>query len=172
MKIRKVTILACTLLCAVALAGCSTLQKGGEDSGNPAAAQEENPSGSSDGDVSDVDGNHPENADTLLDSAVLNGSVSGFQEGSFQVVPTQISEDGQSAVNAAPGAEEEMESIGVYYEEDCLFQIANIDSTTGEVELQDASTADIKKSTGVSIFGEWQESGEIHAEKVLITRYQ
>lgn len=171
MKIRKVMMATCVLLCAVSLAGCSTLHKGGEDTEKPALTQEGKTSDSTGGTL-DNGGNHPENADVLLESAVLNGSISGFQTGKFQVVPTQISEDGQTAADAAPGAEGDTESVGVYYEEDCLFQIANINSATGEVELQDASAGDIKKSAGVAVFGEWQGSGEIHATKVFITRYQ
>ena len=73
----------------------------------------------------------------------------------------------------APGMESEsgMESTTVSYGGDCVFQIANIDSSTGAVDLEDAVSSDVKKSTSVAVYGETQENGEIHATKVLITRF-
>ena len=62
-----------------------------------------------------------------------------------------------------------MESTTVSYGEDCTFQIANINSSTGAVELEAAT--DVKKSTSVYVYGETQDDGEIHATKVLITRF-
>ena len=55
--------------------------------------------------------------------------------------------------------------------EDCTFQIANINSSTGAVELEAATASDVKKSTSVYVYGETQDDGEIHATKVLITRF-
>lgn len=172
MKNLKLTTVILTLLCAISLAGCSNPHNEGKNPEMPAFTQNENPSDSNDMNTSDVDEKNPENAEELLSAANLNGSVADFQSGSFQVVQTLISEDGQVAADAAPGAEGNMESINVYYEEDCVFQIANINSATGEVNLEDASAEDIKKSTNVSVYGEWQENGEIHAVKVILTRYQ
>ena len=86
----------------------------------------------------------------------------------------QTKDNGQTAVGAAPGMESEsgMESTTVSYREDCVFQIANIDINTQAVNLEDASSSDVKKSTSVAVYGEEQENGEIHAAKVLITRFQ
>ena len=64
-----------------------------------------------------------------------------------------------------------MESTTVSYGEDCTFQIANINSSTGAVELEAATASDVKKSTSVYVYGETQDDGEIHATKVLITRF-
>ena len=68
-------------------------------------------------------------------------------------------------------SESSMESTTVSYDESCIFQIANIDSSTGAVELKAATASDVKKSTPVYIYGETQDDGEIHATKVLITRF-
>ena len=50
-------------------------------------------------------------------------------------------------------------------------KIANINSSTGAVELEAATASDVKKSTSVYVYGETQDDGEIHATKVLITRF-
>ena len=98
-------------------------------------------------------------AQALLDSAALVGSVTDFQEGSFQVMADQTKDNGQTAVGVAPGMESEsgMESTTVSYGEDCVFQIANIDINTQAVNLKDASSSDVKKSTSVAVYGETQE---------------
>lgn len=172
MKNRKVKTIILTLLCAISLVGCSAPDRDGTDTEVPTLTQDENTPDHNDTDASEGDEKTSENAEELLSAANLNGSVSDFQTGSFQVVQTLISEDGQEAAGAAPGAEGDMESINVYYEEDCVFQIANINSATGEAKLEAASAEDVKKSTNVSIYGEWQENGELHAAKVILTRYQ
>ena len=152
------------LACAASLAGCGNFRK---ETGADAPSYSQNPD---DGQST----NTSTEAQTLLDSAVLVGSVTDFQEGSFQVMADQTKDNGQTAVGAAPGMESEsgMESTTVSYGEDCVFQIANIDINTQAVNLKDASSSDVKKSTSVAVYGETQENGEIHAAKVLITRYQ
>lgn len=103
---------------------------------------------------------------------IPKGTVSDFQEGSFQVIPTQDKDHGQTAVEAAPGMESGMESTTVSYGADCTFQIAVFNSETGDVRFEDAAASQVKKSTGVAVYGETQENGEIRATKVYITRYQ
>ena len=104
-----------------------------------------------------------------METASLRGAVADFQDGSFQVVPDQ--DDGQMIIAAADGMESGMESTTVSYDENCIFQIANINSSTGVVELEGATSSDVKKSTTVYVYGDTQEDGEIHATKVLITRF-
>lgn len=152
------------LACAASLAGCGNIRK---DTGTDAPSYSQN---------SDI--NQPTDTSnevqSLLDAAVLVGSVTDFQEGSFQVMADQTKDNGQTAVGAAPGMESEsgMESTTVSYGEDCVFQIADIDINTQAVNLEDTSSSDVKKSTSVAVYGETQENGEIHATKVLITRFQ
>lgn len=157
MKYRRTITVTAILLCALALTGCqgSVAGQNGE-SDTAAQSQEEN--------------QNPQNLDEMQASAALIGSVSDFQDGSFQVVPEQSTED--TAIQAAAGYESGMDSTTVSYGEDCLFQIASISTNTGEITLKDASAVDVKKSTGVAVYGDTQENGEIHAVKVLITRYQ
>lgn len=74
-------------------------------------------------------------------------------------------------LQAAPGMEEGMKTITVRYDETCQFQIAEIDGTTGAAQFTESSAAEVKKQTSVAVFGEKQDSGEILATKILITRY-
>ena len=164
MKRLKFTKAILILVCTASLAGCGNIQK---DTGTDVPSYIQNPEGGQSTDASNE-------AQSLLDSATLVGSVTDFQEGSFQVMADQTKDNGQTAVGAAPGMESEsgMESTTVSYGEDCVFQIANIDINTQTVNLEDASSSDVKKSTSVAVYGEEQENGEIHAAKVLITRFQ
>lgn len=164
MKRLKFTKAILILVCTASLAGCGNIQK---DTGTDAPSYSQNPEGGQSTNTSTE-------AQSLLDSAVLIGSVTDFQEGSFQVMADRTEDNGQTAVGAAPGMESEsgMEITTVSYGEDCVFQIANIDINTQAVNLEDASSSDVKKSTSVAVYGETQENGEIHAAKVLITRFQ
>ena len=163
MQHRKKGITILLLVCTLALAGCGSSHTGEGTGGNAPSQSSQNantnPSGKGSG-------------DELLDNAVLKGTVSDFQEGSFQVIPTQDKDHGQTAVEAAPGMESGMESTTVSYGEDCTFQIAVFNSGTGDVRFEDAAASDVKKSTGVAVYGDTQENGEIHAAKVYITRYE
>lgn len=201
MKHRRTITVTAILLCALALTGCqgSVAGQNGEndtaaqsqeeneteggmtaqsqeetktEGGTTAQRQEENGTTAQNREETGTDGEeqNPQNLDEMQASAVLIGSVSDFRDGSFRVVPEQSTED--TAIQAAAGYESGMDSTTVSYGEDCLFQIASISTTTGEITLKDASAADVKKSTGVAVYGDTQENGEIHAVKVLITRYQ
>lgn len=167
MKYLKFTKAILILTCAASLAGCGSART---DAGADASSYSQNTDCGQSADTSDASND----AQELLDSAVLIGSVTDFQEGSFQVMADRTEDNGQTAVGAAPGMESEsgMESTMVSYGEDCVFQIANIDTSTQAVDLEDASSSDVKKSTSVAVYGEAQENGEIHAAKVLITRFQ
>lgn len=160
MKHMKVTAVTFTFLCALSLTGCSNFHTGQTDNREvPSYSQTENQSG----------GESAANLDDLLETASLRGSVADFQKGSFQVVPDQ--DDGQTLIAAADGMESSMESTTVSYDENCIFQIAIIDSSTGAVELEEAAASDVKKTTSVYVYGETQDDGEIHAAKVLIVRF-
>ncbi len=167
MKHMKLVTMTLALLCALSLAGCGSSNSGqAAQNESSSYSQNENQSGGGNADVSD---DTSPNLDNLMETASLRGSVADFQDGSFQVVPDQ--DDGQMIIAAADGMESSMESTTVSYDENCIFQIANINSSTGAVELEGATSSDVKKSTTVYVYGDTQEDGEIHATKVLITRF-
>lgn len=167
MKHMKLVATTLSLVCALSLAGCGNSNTGQAANNElPTYSQTEN---QSDGENTNTSNETATNLDDLLETVLLRGSVADFQDGSFKVVPDQ--DDGQMIIAAAEGMESSMESTTVSYDESCIFQIANIDSSTGAVELKEAAASDVKKSTPVYIYGETQDDGKIHATKVLITRF-
>lgn len=74
-------------------------------------------------------------------------------------------------MQAAPGQEGSLEQTTVRYDENCEFQIAEIDGTTGAAQITPCDASEVKKQTNIAIFGEKQESGEILAVKIVIMRY-
>lgn len=111
------------------------------------------------------------NIDDLLNTAAATGNVTEFSDGILQVLPEITKDEGQTMLQAAPGMEEGMKTITVRYDETCQFQIAESDGTTGAAQFTESSAAEVKKQTSVAVFGEKQDSGEILATKILITRY-
>lgn len=171
MKYKKIAVATLALICTLSLVACGSTHTGQMNGKEPPSyGQSGNQAGKENKGTSDGNNQDSTNLNDLLETALLKGGVADFQDGSFQVVPDQ--DDGQTAIAAAAGMESNLESTTVYYGEDCRFQIAHIDSSTGRVELEDASAANIKKSTSVYVYGETQDHGKIHAAKVLIARFQ
>ena len=169
MKHMKSAASALALICLLSLAGCGSSCTGQMDHSGTAAGGSESQDGSVSADPSGGGEEGSPDLDELLETALLRGSVADFQDGSFQVIPDR--DDGETAVAAADGMESGMESTTVSYGEDCIFQIANINSTSGAVELESATASDVKKSTSVYVYGETGDQEEIRAEKVLIPRF-
>lgn len=174
--------LLCALCaCALALSGCGG--KGQNQSQTPPASQAnaadatEAASQANVGDTGEADSQAwenqtPGNFDDLLEAAAVCGSVAQFGSGSFQVTPEQ--DEGDSKIVAAPGYEtmDEASLKTVVYDGSCSFQTAYISTADGSVTYEDASGADVKKSTPVAVIGTLQENGDIKASLVVITRYQ
>lgn len=157
-------------LCLVSMTGCGAAETPGTDSGNVPVVEENQQAGNN-GETSTEDTSDTTNLNALLDSAVLKGTVTEFSDGVFQVLPMIEKDGGQTAMEAAPGQEEGMEQITVRYEESCQFQIAEINASTGAAQFVESNAAEVKKQTSIAVFGEKQESGEILATRILITRY-
>lgn len=71
----------------------------------------------------------------------------------------------------ADAAEADNSNVSVVYQENCRFQTARIDTSTGTASCTDASAGDLKSQSSVIVFGEYQESGEFLAERVVVTVY-
>ena len=157
---------ALILTCAVSLAGCEeTNPEPISQSQSESHKDSEASSLQTETDIRDVDMNG------LLDEANVSGTIDDFQDGSFQVLPTRIEDNGELGIQAADGMEDSAEKITVSYGEGCTFEYARIDTATGRAQLQTDSQA-IKKSTQVAVYGEQQDGGEIKAVRVLILNYQ
>lgn len=161
------------------ISGCGVIgEETGEHKDTSTTDTNANVTSGEDQDVGGVDSTTKDNdvyqrsADQLIDSATMIGSVTSFTNDGC-IVNQQLSEDGgQTAKIAAEGIENTDTSVTISYRENCVFQIAEINITTGEMTLRNADKANLKKSTNILIFGEVQNTRNLVADKIVITRYE
>ncbi|WP_117948366.1 hypothetical protein [Faecalibacterium prausnitzii] len=110
----------------------------------------------------------PATGDGLFEISKANGTVVEFSDTGCKITPTHY--DGNVAYEAAPGYEDQDESISVLYSQDCVFQIAYVNIQTGEVTYENATLGDVKKQTRIVICGEYDDSNVIHATHVFVYR--
>ena len=145
------------ILCTLALTGCGS----GTSRENPVDSSTEQ------GGTNQTSGG--ENmAEELLDTAALNGSVIEFTDSGCIISPVTTEDGGQSAIIAAAGHEDEADSVNVQYQDDCVFQIAEVDVASGSADIRKASITDIKKQTILVIFGDYTDTENLTASKVII----
>ena len=111
---------------------------------------------------------NPKNGDELLSNCIENGAVKTLLDNSCVMLPTK--KDGNIAMGPAAGYEEQWETITVTYDEDCVFQIAYVNTKTGAVRYDPANMTDIKKNTSLIIYGEYDNDHILHATRVYIYR--
>ena len=107
-------------------------------------------------------------AGSLYTSAVMRGSVVEFTDGGCTVSVAITEDDGKTGVVAAPGHESEDTNVVVTYQEGCVVQIATIYTSTGIAELEQASISDIKKQTSVIVYGSFEDTHHVSANKIII----
>lgn len=154
-------------LCVFTLVGCKTNGSSDNDnlknSNTPVTENQSNSSGKNNGGTE---------ADDLIDSATLMGSVIDFSDKGCSVSQVTSEDGGKSAKVAAPGSENADTTVHIKYESDCIFQIATISITTGKATITNASILDIKKQTSLIIYGDFDNTHNLSATKVLLARYQ
>lgn len=111
---------------------------------------------------------NPATGDGLFEISKANGTVVEFSDTGCKITPTHY--DGNVAYEAAPGYEDQDESISVLCSQDCVFQIAYVNIQTGEVTYENATLGDVKKQTRIVICGEYDDSNVIHATHVFVYR--
>lgn len=111
---------------------------------------------------------NPATGDGLFEISKANGTVVEFSDTGCKITPTHY--DGNVAYEAAPGYEDQDESISVLYSQECVFQIAYVNIQTGEVTYENATLGDVKKQTRIVICGEYDDSNVIHATHVFVYR--
>ena len=111
---------------------------------------------------------NPATGDGLFEISKANGTVVEFSDTGCKITPTHY--DGNVAYEAAPGYEDQDESISVLYSQDCVFQIAYVNIQTGEVTYENATLGDVKKQTRIVICGEYDDSNVIQATHVFVYR--
>lgn len=165
----KIILLLAAMLLAATCVGCGNqphnddilLDHQEQDTNLPSVkVPETNPS------VENVE--NPATGDGLFEISKANGTVVEFSDTGCKITPTHY--DGNVAYEAAPGYEDQDESISVLYSQDCVFQIAYVNIQTGEVTYENATLGDVKKQTRIVICGEYDDSNVIHATHVFVYR--
>ncbi len=187
-------------MCVLALSGCGVSEGGGSQNTDYNAANDNaandntandntandntaNDNAANDNTVNDSKENDTSNAadhagtsdnidgENLIRSSDLQGSVVEFSD-SGCIVALVTKEDENTAAVSAPGNENEETNVNISYKTDCIFQKADINITTGKTGINDASISDIKKQTSLLIYGDFEDTHHLTAEKIVIVRYK
>lgn len=119
-------------------------------------------------DTNDLPGN---DSNDLLDSANMSGSVLEFTDSGCSVSQTTEIEGGEGVMAAAEGYENEDNAVSVKYNPDCEFVIATMNIQSGTVtNVTSGSITDVKKNSNIYIYGEFVDTFNFNAKKVVITR--
>lgn len=158
-----------TMIMVTAISGCGKQQL---NTNTPTVQQqtqqEQNSTTSSENIPQNSDVDNPVTGDGLFEISKLNGSVTEFSATDCKITPTYS--DGNTAYEAAPGYEDQSDYVTVSYDENCIFQIANVNIQTGSVAYESASVNDVKKQTRLIVCGEYDDDNVLHAARVYIYR--
>lgn len=97
------------------------------------------------------------------------GTVIDFTETGCTLGKGSVTEDTMTAPAAGENTEG-VEKISVQYADNTQFQISN--STSTNVTLEAGTKEDVKKSSAVFLYGEYQEDGTFLATRVIIDHFQ
>lgn len=107
--------------------------------------------------------------ESVLNNANLVGNVIDFTETGCTLGKGKSTED--TLTTPAGGDNTEgVEQVFVKYADNAQFQIAN--STTTNITLTDGTREDVKKSSSVFLYGEYQEDGTFLATRVIVDHSQ
>lgn len=177
MKFTKFISGLLVIVCVFAMAGCGVSENGASKNrvdNNTASTSDSKKSDSTANDSEDTNtpnGTDNTDGDSLIRSSTLQGSVVEFSDGGCTVTPV-TNEDEDTAVVAAPGNENDETNVTISYKTDCIFQKANISITTGKASISDAFVSDIKKQTSLLIYGDFEDTYHLTAEKVIIVYFE
>lgn len=114
-----------------------------------------------------------EKEQSVFSEADLQGSVVDFSDRAFQLSPAMAMDDGETMMQAAPGAEKEEDFITVTYAESTTFQILTMDiENIKEISREDVDKSSVKKQSSVLIYGSCQDAYHWTAEKVIIVKWE
>ena len=108
----------------------------------------------------------------MIAASDLQGSVTEFSDNGCTITPTTSSNDGKIAEQAAEGYEDEGEKVTIKYGDNCTFQRAVINITTGKADVSEAAISDIKKKTSLLLYGNFDDTENFTATKVVIVQYE
>ncbi|MEY8516977.1 hypothetical protein AALC25_08620 [Lachnospiraceae bacterium 29-84] len=140
----------------------------GNDSNNTPDGNDSNntPDGDDSNAVGSMDG------DELIAASDLQGSVTEFSDNGITITPTTSSNDGKTAEIAADGYEDEGAKVTIKYGDNCIFQKAVMSIATGKATVSEISKTDIKKKTSLLLYGNFDDTENFTATKVMIVQYE
>lgn len=170
MKHTKITVGFATLLCIFSLAGCQSKPQN-QPVETETEMQQTNTVSEPQQESSETHPNNvPASAEELLNSATVSGEVTAFSDTDLTLNPLSTTDAGAAIM--AVDSENAENLLTVNYLENCTFQLARINQSTGALSLETASAADIKKETSIAVYGEADESGAILAKQIFLIRYE
>ena len=112
--------------------------------------------------------------DELITASDLQGSVTEFSDNGCTITPTTSSSDGNAKIaeQAADGYEDEGAKVAIKYGDNCIFQRAVMSIATGKATVSEAAKADIKKKTSLLLYGNFDDTENFTATKVMIVQYE
>ena len=176
MKIKKLMRAFVVGASLFALTGCGTLNGTGTN-GESKAEDTYIENGTTGSDKKDISNENNSNSvgsmdgDEIIAASDLQGDVIEFSD--LGCVVNQVTSDhADEAVVAAEGYENEGAKVTVKYGDHCIFQRAVISIAIGEATVNDAAKEDIKKKTSLLLYGNFDNTENFTAEKVIITQYE
>lgn len=109
--------------------------------------------------------------DEIIAASDLQGQVIEFSDIGCTINPV-TSDNADEAVVAAEGYEDEGEKVTIKYEDNCTFQKAVISIATGKATVSEVDKTDIKKKTSLLLYGNFDDTENFTATKVIITQYE
>ena len=110
----------------------------------------------------------------MIAASDLQGSVIEFSDNGCTITPTTSSSDGNAKIaeEAADGYEDEGAKVTIQYGENCIFQKAVMSIATGKATVSEVTKADIKKKTSLLLYGNFDDTENFTAAKVVIVQYE
>ena len=158
-----------------ALTGCGT-PNGTDTNGEREAKDISIENGTTDSDKKDSSNENNSNdagsvdGDEIIAASDLQGHVIEFSDHGCVVNPV-TSDQVDEAVVAAEGYENEGAKVTIKYGDNCIFQRAVISIATGKATVSEAAKEDIKKKTSLLLYGNFDDTENFTAAKVIITQY-
>ncbi len=112
--------------------------------------------------------------DELITASDLQGSVTEFSDNGCTITPVTSSNDGKAKIaeEAADGHEDEGAKVTIKYGDNCIFQRAVMSIATGKAAVSEVAKADIKKKTSLLLYGNFDDTENFTATKVMIVQYE
>ena len=136
------------------------------------ASDENDSNNTPDGNDSNAVGNM--DGDELITASDLQGSVTELSDNGCTITPTTSSSDGNAKIaeEAADGYEDEGAKVTIKYGDNCIFQRAVVSIGTGKATVSEAAKTDIKKKTSLLLYGNFDDTENFTATKVMIVQYE